>query len=273
MKYSSRSVVSNIQACCTSAANAKKLDGKVAIVTASTDGIGFAIAKNLAENGASVVISSRKQKNVDTAVEKLKSEGLNKIVGVVCNVGNATQRNNLFETAIREFGGLDILVSNAAVNPQIGPVLESTEEVWDKSFEINVKAGYLLAKQAVPHLKKRGGGSIVFVSSIVGYQSSKILGVYAVSKTALFGLTKAASLELATENIRVNCLAPGIVATKFAAAITTGPAKEVALSMIPMNRLGKPEDMGGVVTFLCSDDASYITGETIVVAGGMTSRL
>ncbi|KAK6617069.1 hypothetical protein RUM43_014671 [Polyplax serrata] len=291
MKYASRSVVSNIQACCTSAANAKKLDGKVAIVTASTDGqveteinmrmriIGFAIAKNLAENGASVVISSRKQKNVDTAVEKLKSEGLNKIVGVVCNVGNATQRNNLFETAIREFGGLDILVSNAAVNPQIGPVLECTEEVWDKSFEINVKAGYLLAKQAVPHLKKRGGGSIVFVSSIVGYQSSKvpfkiyILGVYAVSKTALFGLTKAASLELATENIRVNCLAPGIVATKFAAAITTGPAKEVALSMIPMNRLGKPEDMGGVVTFLCSDDASYITGETIVVAGGMTSRL
>lgn len=259
----------------TSAVSANnRLDGKIAVVTASTDGIGFAIAKSLAENGASVVVSSRREKNVSEAVKKLQSEGHSKVTGIVCHVGNANDRKKLFEEAVTKFGGVDILVSNAAVNPAVGPVLDCEEEIWDKIFDINVKSAYLLAKEAVPLIRKRGGGSIVFVSSIAGFQPFKLLGAYSVSKTALLGLTKAASQDLASDNIRVNCLAPGIVETKFSAALTSSEAtRQVALMQVPLNRLAQPKEMGGIVSFLCSDDASYITGETIIAAGGMPSRL
>lgn len=274
LKYSA-ALVPKIRPFSTSASSSnKKLDGKIAVVTASTDGIGFAIAKSLAENGACVVVSSRREKNVTEAVRKLNSEGFNKVTGIVCHVGNAEDRKKLFEEAVKKFGGVDILVSNAAVNPAVGPVLDCEEEVWDKIFDINVKAAYLLAKEAVPLIRQRGGGSIVFVSSIAGFQPFKLLGAYSVSKTALLGLTKAASQDLAIDNIRVNCLAPGVIATKFSAAITsTDSSREMAISQVPMNRLGQPKEMGGIVSFLCSDDASYITGETIVASGGMPSRL
>merc|ERR1712240_506677 len=195
-----------------------KLSGKVAIVTASTDGIGFGIAENLARHGASVMVSSRKAANVTSAVEKLQAEGLS-VGGTVCHVGKQEDRANLFQQTVDMFGGLDILVSNAAVNPYFGPTLECPEDVWDKIFEINVKVSFLLFKECVPHMQKRGGGSAVFVSSIGGFQPISALGPYSVSKTALIGLTKALASEVAVDNIRVNCLAPGIVQTKFAAAL------------------------------------------------------
>ncbi|XP_046396518.1 dehydrogenase/reductase SDR family member 4 [Ischnura elegans] len=250
-----------------------RLKGKVAVVTASTDGIGFAIAKRLADEGASVVVSSRKEKNVQEAVKKLSQEGLS-VDGVVCHVSKAEDRARLFNKAVDKFGGIDILVSNAAVNPTTGPVLEIDESSWDKIFDVNVKAAYLLSKEALPFIRKRGGGSIIYVSSIAGFQPFNLLGAYSVSKTALFGLTKAASQDLAPENIRVNCIAPGVVKTKFSSALhESEDAREIALRNIPMNRLAMPHEMGGVAAFLCSDDASYITGETIVVSGGMPSRL
>lgn len=149
------------------AINPLRLQGKVAVVTASTDGIGFAIAERLARDGASVVISSRKTNNVEAAVAKLK--GL-KVIGVKCHVSNAEDRKNLYEEAIKKFGGIDILVSNAAVNPEVGSVLDASEQAWDKIFDTNVKAAFLLAKEVLPHLRQRGGGSIVFVSSIAGFQ-------------------------------------------------------------------------------------------------------
>lgn len=250
-----------------------RLQGKVAVVTASTDGIGYAVAKRLGAEGANVVISSRKSKNVEAAVKKLKDCGYN-VTGTVCHVAKAEDREKLLKEALDKFGGIDILVSNAAANPAVGPVLECPEDVWDKIFEVNVKSAFMLSKEVLPHLKKRGKGSIIYISSIAGYQPLDLLGAYSVSKTALLGLTKAAALDLAGDNIRVNCVAPGIVQTKFSSALYENEtAREMTLSAIPMRRLAQPDDIAGVVAFLCSDDASYITGETVIVSGGMQSRL
>jgi len=255
------------------AESAGKLAGKVAVVTASTEGIGLAIAQNLGRHGASVMLSSRKATNVEKAVEQLKSEGLD-VDGMVCHVGKSSDRSALLESTVKRWGGLDILVSNAAVNPYFGPILGCPEETWDKIFEVNVKASFLLFKACVPLFESRGGGSAVFVSSIGGFQPIPMLGPYSVSKTALFGLTKALAAEVASDNIRVNCIAPGIIKTKFAEALTDNEdIAEKALENLPLGRFGRPEEMGGVVSFLVSDEASYLTGETIVLAGGMNARL
>lgn len=210
--------------------------------------------------------------NVEKALTTLKAQNLD-VIGVKCHVGNEEDRKSMLQAAVDKYGGIDILVSNAAVNPEVGAVLETSESAWDKIFDINVKCSYLIAKEALPFIRKRGGGSIVFVSSIGGFQPMGLLGAYCVSKTALFGLTKAAASDLATENIRVNCLAPGIIETKFAEAITSDSAKDAALSTVPMKRFGMPSEMGAVTAFLVSDDASYITGEVICASGGMHSRL
>ncbi|XP_054986876.1 dehydrogenase/reductase SDR family member 4 isoform X2 [Sorex araneus] len=208
------------------------LANKVALVTASTDGIGFAIARRLAQDGAHVVVSSRKQQNVDRAVATLQGEGLS-VTGTVCHVGKAEDRERLVATAVKLHGGVDILVSNAAVNPFFGNMLDATEEVWDKG-----------------------------------------LGPYNVSKTALLGLTKNLALELGPRNIRVNCLAPGLIKTSFSSVFWTDKAREDSVKeAMRIGRIGKPEECAGIVSFLCSEDASYINGETVVVGGGTPSRL
>ncbi|KAL2733292.1 dehydrogenase/reductase SDR family member 4 [Vespula maculifrons] len=251
----------------------KRLEGKVAIVTASTEGIGYSIAKRLAQEGAKVMISSRKESNVKKAVNKLLEEGLF-VAGTVCHVGKAEQRKKLFDETKSVFGGLDILISNAAVNPQVGAVLESEEEVWDKIFDINVKCTYLLMKESLPLLKDSKSPSITIISSISGYQPFKLLGVYSVSKTALLGLCKAAAENLSTYGIRVNCIAPGIIETKFSEPFHKSETVNAAIiEKIPLGRIGKPDEISGIAAFLASDDASYITGETIVASGGMQSRL
>ncbi|KAJ8946456.1 hypothetical protein NQ318_014444 [Aromia moschata] len=202
----------------------QRLCGKIAIVTASTDGIGYAIAQRLAQEGAKVIISSRKEKNVQQATDKLCKEGLN-VRGLVCHVSKAEDRKRLFEEASK-IGGLDILVSNAAVNPEVGGVLDCSESSWDKIFDVNVKSSYLLAKEALPLLRLSKAGRIVFISSIGGFQPFNLLGAYSVSKTALFGLTKAAAVQLGSENITVNSIAPGIIRTKFSSALTSNEDAE-----------------------------------------------
>lgn len=161
------------------------------------------------------------------------------------------------------------------MNTHTGPVLECSEQNWNRIFETNVKAMWQLSKEVYPHLKKVHGGNIVLVSSVAGYQPlGSLIGAYAVSKTTLFGLTKALSQGLVNDGIRVNCVAPGIVQTKFSKVLYESPdAMKCALEMIPMKRLAVPEDIAGTVAFLVSDDAKYITGETICVTGGMGSRL
>ncbi|KAL5293309.1 DHRS4 family protein [Megaselia abdita] len=210
----------------TSSRNMGKLDGKVAVVTASTDGIGFAIAKRLLEDGAKVVISSRKEANVQKALNELKKHNLN-AHGIKCHVGNKEDRQKLFDETIKQYGKLNILVSNAATNPAVGGVLDCDESVWDKIFDTNVKASFMLAKEALPFLRKsnstpedKHSNSIVFVSSIAGYDAFELLGAYSVSKTALIGLSRAAAKDLAPEGIRVNCLAPGIIKTNFSKAVS-----------------------------------------------------
>ncbi|XP_028846007.1 dehydrogenase/reductase SDR family member 4 [Denticeps clupeoides] len=249
------------------------LSGKVAIVTASTDGIGLAAAQALGKRGAHVVVSSRKQANVDKAVSLLRSEHI-QVTGTTCNVGNREDREKLVNLTVKECGGIDILVSNAAVNPFFGNILESTEAVWDKILDVNVKASFLLTKLIVPHMEKRGGGSVVFVSSIAGYQPMQALGPYSVSKTALLGLTRALAPDLANSNIRVNCVAPGIIKTRFSSALwQSEDLVDELKKQLSIKRLGEPEEIGGVIAFLCSDDASYITGETVMVTGGISCRL
>ncbi|KAK7460333.1 hypothetical protein BaRGS_00038921 [Batillaria attramentaria] len=266
-------MVSVLQTRLTSGTSGPKLAGKVAVVTASTEGIGFAIAKRLCEDGAKVVISSRKQKNVDAAVQQLRDLDL-PATGVVCHVGKKADRDRLLAETVQQYGGIDILVSNAAANPYYGPLLDTSDEAWDKIFDTNVKATFLLCKEVVPHLEKRGGGSIVLVGSFAGYRPNPMIGAYSVSKTALLGLTKTLAPELAGKNIRVNCLAPGIIKTKFSRALwENDTVHDIAMQQVPMGRMGTPEDCAGTVSFLVSDDANYITGETVVVSGGMTSRL
>ncbi|XP_028934192.1 dehydrogenase/reductase SDR family member 4-like [Ornithorhynchus anatinus] len=249
------------------------LANKVALVTASTDGIGLAVARRLGRDGAHVVLSSRKQKNVDRAVAALQAEGLS-VSGTVCHVGKAEDRERLVATALERYGGIDILVSNAAVNPFFGNLLDASEEVWDKILDINVKATVLLVKAVVPEMEKRGGGSVIIVSSIAAFSPFPALGPYNVSKTALLGLTKNLALELAPRGIRVNCLAPGLIKTNFSSVFWKDQAVEASSHQaLKIHRIGEPEDCAGIVSFLCSPDASYIMGETVVVGGGSPSRL
>eukprot|EP00262_Sarcandra_glabra_P019658 TRINITY_DN7490_c1_g1_i1.p1 TRINITY_DN7490_c1_g1~~TRINITY_DN7490_c1_g1_i1.p1 ORF type:complete len:283 (+),score=61.79 TRINITY_DN7490_c1_g1_i1:93-851(+) len=248
----------------------KRFKGKVAIVTASTQGIGFAISERLGLEGASVVISSRKQKNVDEAVETLRSRGI-EVIGVVCHVSDAQQRKNLIDKTIQKYGHIDVIVSNAAANPSIDTILETRESILDKLWEINVKASILLLQAGAPHLRK--GSSVILISSIGAYSPQKSMAMYGVTKTALLGLTKALASEMAPDT-RVNCIAPGFVPTHFADFITKNEAMKKAIEeRTLLNRLGTTNDMAAATAFLASDDASYITGEILVVAGGMPSRL
>ncbi|MFS7905029.1 putative short-chain dehydrogenase/reductase SDR, NAD(P)-binding domain superfamily [Helianthus anomalus] len=248
----------------------KRFEGKVAIVTASTQGIGFSIAQRLGFEGASVVISSRKQKNVDEAVGKLKAQGI-EALGSVCHVSNAQQRKNLIEQTVQKYGKIDVVVLNAAVNPSVNPILQTKESTLDKLWEVNIKTSILLLQDASPHLSKCS--SIVFISSISAFQPPPGMAMYGVTKTALLGLTKALATELAPHT-RVNCVAPGFVPTHFASYITSSEIKRREMeNMTSLKRLGTTQDMAAATAFLASDDASYITGETIVVSGGTPSRL
>ncbi|KAF4372610.1 hypothetical protein F8388_027283 [Cannabis sativa] len=232
----------------------RRFEGKVAIVTASTQGIGFSIAERLGIEGASVVISSRKQKNVDDAVEKLRGKGI-ETFGIVCHVSNAQQRKNLIDKTVQKYGKIDVFISNAAVNPSVDSILETQESVLDKLWEVNVKASILVLQDAAPHMTK--GSSVVFISSITAFRPDPAVAMYGMAP-----------------NTRVNCVAPGFVPTHFADFLTRDAAiKQQLEDNTLLKRLGTTEDMAAATAFLASDDASYITGETLVVAGGTQSRL
>jgi len=221
----------------------KKLDGRVAIVTASTKGIGFAIAKRLGEEGAKIVISSRRKENVDTAVAELKSQGITAI-GLVCHVADQKQRADLIDETLNKFGKIDILVNNAAVNPAYGPIFDIQESAWDKIFEVNLKAPMLLSREVAKHMAKNKKGSIITISSVGAIQPFQALGAYSISKTALLGLNKVMANEWVSLGIRSNIV-------------------------LPMKRFAEADEIAGIVAFLASDDASYITGEEIIVGGGL----
>ncbi|ETN84794.1 oxidoreductase, short chain dehydrogenase/reductase family protein, partial [Necator americanus] len=267
---------------------AKVLSDRVAVVSASTKGIGFAIAKRLGLDGASVVVSSRKQKNVEEAVEALRLEGID-ASGLTAHVGLKEDRKRLINFAIDQYGKLDILVSNAAANPHFGDIMSISDSQWDKLLTVNskiangakafispvqVRSALQLTQEAAPHLESSGRGCVVLVSSVAGYAPIDGLGAYSVMKSTLIGLNKALSQSLARRNIRVNAIAPGIIRTDFSRALYANEVDhENWLRSIPLNRLGQAEECADAVAFLVSDEASYITGETIGVNGGMHAHI
>jgi dehydrogenase/reductase SDR family protein 4 len=251
------------------------LRDRTVLVTASTLGIGFAIAERLLHDGARVIISSRKQKNVDAAIAKLRALGFGPdvVAGTTAHVAKDKDRRALVRFAA-EFGGGSIngLVSNAAVQPMAGPTLDLDDKVFDKIFDVNVKSHWQLCKDARPFMKS--GGAIVLVSSIAAYRPSPPLGLYGVSKTALLGLARALAEDLGPEGIRCNVLCPGTVRTKFSRMLWENDSMEQMVSAGTfLKRIAEPREMAGAVSFMLSDDASYMTGESMLVAGGMPGRL
>lgn len=241
------------------------------VITGSTAGIGLATAERLGLEGAKVVVSSRKSASVSATVEGLRAKGI-KCTGRPCHVGSAEDRTALLAHAKKDYGAIDVLILNAVVNPTMGPLLQAPPDALSKILEVNIKAALLLVSEAHPLLAPHA--SILFVSSILGFRPSPPLSAYAISKTALLGAVKALALELGGEGIRVNGIAPGIVPTKFSSALVASDSlRQQQEADTALGRLGTPEDIAAAAAFLVSEDAAYVTGETLVVAGGMQSRL
>uniref|UniRef100_G3TJ09 Dehydrogenase/reductase 2 n=1 Tax=Loxodonta africana TaxID=9785 RepID=G3TJ09_LOXAF len=240
------------------------LANKVAVVSETTEGIGFAVPRCLAQDGAHVVVSSQKQQNVDCAMATLWGEGLS-VTGTVCHVGKAEDQEQLVATALEHCGGVDFLVCYAEVNPLVGSTLGASEQVWDKVRPPPPTPPAVLT----PNFSKRNGqsGAVILVSSVLAYIPHVELGAYN-RKTALLGLTRTLALELAPKDIWVNCLVPGIIKTDFSKILHKDEAAWKHFKEDhQVRRNGWPEDYALIVSFLCSSDASYITGESIIVAG------
>lgn len=245
------------------------LTDKVAIVTGASKGIGAAMARGLAEFGAKVVVSSRKQEAVDEVAANISALG-GQAIGLGCHVGDAEQRQELVAKTVEAYGRIDILINNAAINPVYGPLAEVTGDVFDKIMDINVKACMLLANLCYPHLKKQGG-SIINISSVEGLKPGFGLGVYSVSKAALIMLTQNQAKEWGSDGIRSNVICPGLVQTKFSAALWNNEKMLQQYNRhIPAGRMAQPDEMVGLALFLASDAASYSTGGVFTADGGYT---
>ena len=243
------------------------LSGKVAIVTGSSKGIGRSIAQGLAENGAKVVVSSRKQEAVDAVASAFSNQGM-EAIGIACHIGDAAQRQNLVDETLKSYGRIDVLVNNAAINPFYGPLEAAGEEVFDKIMEVNVKAPWLLSNLVQPHMKDEGG-SIINIASVEGVQPGFRLGLYSMTKAALIMLTKNQAKEWGKYGIRSNVVCPGLIKTKFSQALWSDE-KTLGMytSTIPLKRMAEPDEMAGLVMLLASDAGSYMTGGVYTADGG-----
>ncbi len=248
----------------------KKFDltDKVAIVTGASKGIGEAIARGLGEHGAKVVVSSRKQEAVDEVAESFKKEGF-EATGIACHVGDESQLDALFDQTVAKYGGVDILVNNAATNPTFSPLVENGSDVFDKVMNVNVRACHYLANKCYASMKERGGGSVINIASVEGLKPSQGLGLYSVSKAALIMLTKSQGKEWGSANIRSNAICPGLIQTKFSQALWSN---EQILGQVtkhlPSGRMATPDEMAGLAVFLASDASSYCTGSVFTADGG-----
>ncbi len=248
--------------------NKFNLNGKVALVTGASKGIGESIARGLAEFGAKVIVSSRKQEAVDAVAEQFRSEGL-ETAAVACHVGHEDQLENLVQKTVDLFGGVDILVNNAATNPTFGPLLQLNGPTFDKIMNINVKACHLLGNLCHPIMKSRGGGSVINISSVGGVRPGDGLAMYSVSKAALIMLTQAQAREWGKAGIRANAILPGIIKTKFSAALWQNEQLlKVVEKTFPAGRIAEPDEMAGLAVLLASDAGSYCTGGIYTADGG-----
>jgi NAD(P)-dependent dehydrogenase (short-subunit alcohol dehydrogenase family) len=247
------------------------VNGKVALVTGGSRGIGESIAKALGQSGAMVAIASRKIEGVQAAAERLRAAGVT-VEPFACHTGKADQVDALIKAVIARFGKIDVLVNNAATNPHFGPMLTGDDAAFDKTFEVNAK-GYLnVAKAVARHLIDRGApGSLINVASIMGLGAAPLQGIYGMTKAAVISMTQTLAVELAPSNIRVNAIAPGLVETRFAAAIVGNKdLVEMESKRTPQARYAQPDEIAGAALFLASDAASFVTGHTLVVDGGRT---
>jgi NAD(P)-dependent dehydrogenase (short-subunit alcohol dehydrogenase family) len=248
-----------------------ELEGKVAIVTGGSRGIGEAIARTFAAHGAKVVVASRKQEGVDRVAAAIRQEG-GDAHGIAFHAGDLAQAPKLVEATVERYGKVDLLVNNAATNPHFGPLLTVEQAQWAKTFEVNLQGYFELARAVARHLIDRGAaGSIVNVASVVALAGAPLQGVYAMTKAAVVSMTQTLAIELAPSKIRVNALAPGLVETKFAAAIVGNPEiVQRVVERTPLGRYAQPQEIAGGALFLASDAASFVTGHTLVVDGGLT---
>lgn len=244
------------------------LEGKIAIVTGSSKGIGKAIAEALAEYGAQVVVSSRSQEAVDAVADEFKAKGL-EAVGIACHVGDEEQRKALISKTVDRYGGVDILINNAATNPVYAPLEGVDDPVFDKIMDVNVKACFSFAKLCFPYMKEKKKGSIINIASVEGLKPNMGLGLYGVSKAALIMLTKSQASEWGKYGIRTNAICPGLIKTKFSQALWSNEQlmKQVE-NHLPLRRAADPVEMAGLAVYLASDASSFTTGAILNSDGG-----
>jgi NAD(P)-dependent dehydrogenase (short-subunit alcohol dehydrogenase family) len=248
------------------------LTGKVAIITGSSRGIGKAIAERMAEHGAKVVISSRKPEPCEEVAASInKARGAGTAISVPANISSKTDLKHLVDETCRQLGKVDIVVCNAASNPYYGPMAGIEDDQFRKILENNVIANHWLINFAVPQMIERKDGAIVIVSSIGGLRGSPVIGAYNVSKAADFQLARNLAVEYGPHNVRVNCIAPGLIRTDFAKALWENPdTLKRATSGAPLRRIGEPDEIAGAAVFLASAAGSFMTGQALVVDGGAT---
>jgi NAD(P)-dependent dehydrogenase (short-subunit alcohol dehydrogenase family) len=246
------------------------LKGQVAIITGSSKGIGRAAAEIMAGLGAKVVISSRKADVCEEVAAGIRKAGGEAMV-IACNISRKEELQALVKGTLDKWGKIDTLVCNAAVNPFFGPLEKIPDDAFDKIMSSNIKSNLWLCNFALPHMAEKGGGSVVIVSSIGGLRGSAQLGAYGISKAADMQLTRSLAVEWSPRGIRVNCVAPGLVKTDFARALWEDPDRlKRTVATAPQRRIGEPHEHGGVVSFLASKAAAFMTGTVVVADGGVT---
>ena len=248
------------------------LEGKVAIVTGSSRGIGRAIAERMAEQGARVVISSRKPEPCQAVAREIEARhGAGQAIAVAANISSQSDLRALVGRTVATWGRVDILVCNAASNPYYGPMAGITDDQFRKILDNNILSNHWLVNLVVPAMRERRDGVIIIVSSIGGLKGSPVIGAYCISKAADMQLARNLAVELGPDNIRVNCIAPGLIRTDFARALWEDPERLAQrTSTTPLRRIGEPDEIAGCAVFLASPAGSFMTGQSIVIDGGVT---
>jgi NAD(P)-dependent dehydrogenase (short-subunit alcohol dehydrogenase family) len=249
---------------------AKRLEGKIALVTGGSRGIGAAIATALAAEGARVVITSRKQEALDQVAQGINARHPGAVRARACHVGDLAALGALFNWIEGELGTVDVAVNNAGTNPYFGPLLGAEWAAWDKTFEINLKGPFEVARQVARRLVAAGRpGSIINVASIAGLRAAPMQGVYGMTKAALISMTQTLAFELGGARVRVNAIAPGLVETRLAQAIVGNPELERHFTQrAPLGRHAQPEEIAGLAVFLASDESAFVTGQAFPIDGG-----